>query len=60
MRRMPGLEDGPGLLRGRAALADAIGINVHVLRQEIAAKRPIRDNETRLAASAVSAQRQRF
>jgi hypothetical protein len=53
VRRMTNLERAADFL-GHAALADALGMGSRLLRQKIAAERPIHDEELSIAARAVS------
>lgn len=55
IRRMATLESAVAMVGGQDALADALGISGRLLRQKIAAERPIHDHELRLAAAAVTA-----
>lgn len=55
VRRMAGLERAADILGGQAALAEALGVAPRLLRQKMSAERPIRDEELRLAAGAISA-----
>ena len=52
---MAGMERAAVLVGGQTVLADAMGMAVSLLRQKIKAERPIRDEELRCAASALSA-----
>ena len=53
-RRMRALESAAEFVGGQTALAEAMGIGPRLLRQKIAAERPITDDEVRLAAGSVS------
>lgn len=53
--RMAGIERAAEIVGGQAVLADALGISARLLRQKIAAERPIRDEELRLTIGALLA-----
>lgn len=54
-RRMAGLERAASIVGGQGMLADALGISARLLRQKIAAERPIHDEELRLTVGALLA-----
>jgi hypothetical protein len=53
VRRMAALETAAGMLGGQAALASALSCETRLLRNKLAAERPIHDADLRLAAAAL-------